>query len=96
MYLPKILVEDILSILRDFDAHKAMRAASFEILALNRVAEGARTEILKGGAAAGNGLLILCGGPIVWSSCACVVVGDESGLGWRVGGWSVRGWSVGA
>ena len=39
--LPEVLVEDVLGVLRYLDAHEAVRPLRFEVLALDRVAEGA-------------------------------------------------------
>jgi hypothetical protein len=44
--LPEVLVEDVLGVLRYLDAHEAMRPLPLEVLALDRVAEGARAEVL--------------------------------------------------
>ena len=57
--LPEVLVEDVLGVLRYLDAHEAVRPLPLEVLALDRVAEGARAEVLDDEVAPRDDLLLL-------------------------------------
>mmetsp|Transcript_23676 Transcript_23676/g.48095 ORF Transcript_23676/g.48095 Transcript_23676/m.48095 type:complete len:310 (-) Transcript_23676:44-973(-) len=59
LHLPEVLVQDVLGVLRDFHAHKAVRPLPLEVLALDRVAERARAEVLDDEVASRYDLLFL-------------------------------------
>ena len=57
--LPEVLVEDVLGVLRYLDAHEAVRPFPLEVLALDRVAEGAGAEVLDDEVASRDDLVLL-------------------------------------
>ena len=57
--LPEVLVEHVLGVLRYLDAHEAVRPLPLEVLALDRVAEGAGAQVLDDEVASRDDLLLL-------------------------------------